>query len=319
MEMNTLFSRVRITALFLMPILLFSGCGEQSSGLDQPVAQETATEEQVSVEEPTLPAEEVKEDPVSEAPEEWTPVGSYVGQFEAEEINDAATAMYANRITVFIEEVAGGVARGRSVVAGNYRPWEGEATQDEEGWTIVGREPGDDPYDGVFGFFIADGADELRLGWEANNRQLPVISRSGTLARRDFRYDPEKDLSDMEYYDGLYGTERTVMEDEFEFEVSEALTEAVGTINASTEELTSADVENLYAGDLEVIRNTIYARHGYSFKNRKMRYFFDHFVDWYMPVSVDIRDQLTTLEKNNIELLKRYEEHNERYYDSFGR
>jgi hypothetical protein len=61
----------------------------------------------------------------------------------------------------------------------------------------------------------------------------------------------------------------------------------------------------MYKSDLEVIRNTIYARHGYSFKNRRMRYIFDGYVDWYMPVSVDIRDQLTAVEKQNVELLKR--------------
>ena len=68
-----------------------------------------------------------------------------------------------------------------------------------------------------------------------------------------------------------------------------------------------------------MIRNAIFARHGYSFKNRKMRYFIDQLVNWYMPVSTDIRDELTELELANIDLLKRYEEHRERYYDAFGR
>ena len=66
-------------------------------------------------------------------------------------------------------------------------------------------------------------------------------------------------------------------------------------------------------------RNSIYARHGYSFKNRKMRYFFDNYIDWYMPVNTDIRNSLTDIEKRNIELLKRYEEHAENYYDEYGR
>ncbi|MEL6924283.1 MAG: YARHG domain-containing protein, partial [Bacteroidota bacterium] len=87
---------------------------------------------------------------------------------------------------------------------------------------------------------------------------------------------------------------------------------------ASVDKLTRADVENMHKGDLEVMRNAIYARHGYSFKNRKMRYVFNY-VDWYMPVSTDIRAQLTDIEKENIALLKRYEQHAERYYDSFGR
>ncbi len=99
----------------------------------------------------------------------------------------------------------------------------------------------------------------------------------------------------------------------------ESLTEDVLSFNASNEELKKEDIENMYKGDLEVMRNAIYARHGYSFKNRKMRFIFDSSVDWYMPVSTDIRDDLTDLERKNIDLLKRYEEHAGRYYDVFGR
>ena len=75
----------------------------------------------------------------------------------------------------------------------------------------------------------------------------------------------------------------------------------------------------MYQGDLEVMRNSIYARHGYSFRNRRMRFLFDQLVDWYMPVSVNITGELTDLEKKNIDLLKRYEAHAEKYYDVFGR
>ena len=53
----------------------------------------------------------------------------------------------------------------------------------------------------------------------------------------------------------------------------------------------------MYQGDLEVMRNSIYARHGYSFRNRRMRFLFDQLVDWYMPVSVNITGELTDLEK----------------------
>jgi len=74
----------------------------------------------------------------------------------------------------------------------------------------------------------------------------------------------------------------------------------------------------MHKGDLEVIRNGIYARHGYSFQNRRNRYMFEQ-VDWYIPVSIDIRTELTDIEKKNIELLKRYEAYAETYYDDFGR
>ena len=98
----------------------------------------------------------------------------------------------------------------------------------------------------------------------------------------------------------------------------EAFTADAAKFNASTTPLRSQDVENMYKRDLELMRNAIYARHGYSFQNREMRYFFDQ-VDWYIPVSTNVTGQLTDLERKNIELLKRYENHAATYYDSFGR
>ncbi len=67
-----------------------------------------------------------------------------------------------------------------------------------------------------------------------------------------------------------------------------------------------------------MIRNEIYARHGYSFRNFKIRRIFDA-KDWYIPMSIDIRDQLTEMEAYNIDLLYNYEEYYEEYYDEYGR
>ena len=82
--------------------------------------------------------------------------------------------------------------------------------------------------------------------------------------------------------------------------------------------LKKADVENLKKGDLTIIRNTIYARHGYSFKNRPLRVFFDA-QPWYIPVHTDITTDFTDIEIKNIELLMSFEENAAEYYDSFGR
>ena len=138
-----------------------------------------------------------------------------------------------------------------------------------------------------------------------------MTKRDYQLERRTFKYDPNQALNDIrirsiyDTYNADRGKEEMVTEDAWKY-------------NASNTELTSAMVENMYKRDLEVIRNTIYARHGYSFQNRQMRYIFDR-VRWYMPVSTDVTGQLTELEKKNIELLKRYENHAASYYDRFGR
>ena len=73
-----------------------------------------------------------------------------------------------------------------------------------------------------------------------------------------------------------------------------------------------------YKTKLRVIRNMIYARHGYSFKNRPLRVFFDA-QEWYIPVNTDIKKDLTEIEKKNIQLLLKFEKNAKEYYDYFGR
>jgi len=265
-----------ITRLLLLPVitlsLLISGCGEVA----ETKAPETAPTVPNTTTPPgagTAPAPAEPENPTELVPPARTPLGSYVGQFEAEEINDSRTASYSNRITIVVEVIAEETASGRSIVAGNIRPWTGTARElsDGRGWRITAAEPGDDRYDGVFEFTLSADGQTLSGDWRANDDKLAVSRRGYVLERRSFAYDPSLQLTTDYFGEPLYGTEKMVLEDEYEFPVGEVLTDKIGEVNASARELTAADVENLYAGDLEVIRNAIYARHGYSFKNRKMR------------------------------------------------
>ena len=82
--------------------------------------------------------------------------------------------------------------------------------------------------------------------------------------------------------------------------------------------LTHEDVENLTVDELGIMRNEIYARHGYSFKDKDMRKRFDT-TTWYVPMGIDIRDKLTDIEVQNIDLIYQYEEYLEENYDSYGR
>ncbi len=82
--------------------------------------------------------------------------------------------------------------------------------------------------------------------------------------------------------------------------------------------LTSDDVNNLYKDDLRYMRNEIYARHGYSFKLKEVREWFDN-EDWYMPVSTDVRKKLTAIEMKNEKLIKHFEKYAEDNYDDYGR
>ena len=106
--------------------------------------------------------------------------------------------------------------------------------------------------------------------------------------------------------------------DTFVNEVYRSASKAVSEINTSKTLLKEADVKNLKKLDLEILRNTIFARHGYSFKSRNVRQFFD-MVDWYVPVYEDVTQNLTETEKQNILLLKRFEKYAVDNYDTFGR
>ena len=41
--------------------------------------------------------------------------------------------------------------------------------------------------------------------------------------------------------------------------------------------------------------------------------------DWYIPNTVDVKKDLTEIEKKNISLIKRYEKYVEEYGDDYGR
>ena len=105
-------------------------------------------------------------------------------------------------------------------------------------------------------------------------------------------------------------------------EETEATTEDAIKKNASLVLLKSKDVENMYKADLEVMRNAIYARHGYPFKNLRMRLLFDNYVDSYMPVLPTFHLCSRILKKRistRYDQIKRYEKHATKYYDVFGR
>jgi len=218
----------------------------------------------------------------------------------------------SNEPTVSIDSLIGDMLYGHSVVAGNERPFKGNYEYKNKTYSAKVTEPGDDKYDGEFIFDIFPEQQLIKGIWNSFKSDILVTMRKYDLTKRDFVYNENNNIPperDFELYE-----QNPKYPDKLE-----KISGDVSSINASTVLLSKSDIENLYKGDLEVIRNSIYARHGYSFKNRKMRYFFDNYIDWYMPVNTDIRNSLTDIEKRNIELLKRYEEHAENYYDEYGR
>jgi hypothetical protein len=187
-----------------------------------------------------------------------------------------------HKITICFDRIVGDTLTGYSITAGNERAFSGAWEPTVDGFALLVREPGDHPQDGVFKILFFSKPKSISGIWTPNDAKLE--KRTFNLPARDYKFDPNA---------GAYP-------------------------QSSSRLLTEVDVENLRPSELRIMRNEIYARHGYSFKLAEMRAHFDP-LPWYMPAAVNITTKLTDIEKKNAALIKRYEAYTSEYYDDFGR
>jgi YARHG domain len=187
-----------------------------------------------------------------------------------------------NRLNVQLRMVSGKQVTGRSVAAGNFREIIGAVEETADGYKLHLKEPGDDKYDGEFNISIKKNGMICEGDWQPFDKALKA--KQFTLAKKEFTYKPDA---------GLYP-------------------------EASLRLLKEEDVANYTKSDLRLMRNSIYARHGYSFKMKDMRSQFDK-EEWYIPMNTDVRTELTAIEKKNEALIKRFEKYAAEFYDDFGR
>lgn len=250
--------------------------------------------------------------------------GNWVGDFNSVEGNNGEDEYTFHKINLVIDNISDNKVSGHSVVAGNLRPFEGIINiKNENHSEFEVKEPGDDKYDGEFKFDIQN--DTLSGIWSSFNKKIRITDRSYKLTKKVFRYDSSLILSDKYRFKDSYTkkTHKEMMdendpESEYIEETFRSANPIVRELNASTTLLTEKQLKNLKKLELEIIENTIYARHGYTFKKRVARQFFD-VQDWYIPVSIDVKADLTTIEKQNIKLLQRFEKYAKDSYESFGR
>lgn len=74
----------------------------------------------------------------------------------------------------------------------------------------------------------------------------------------------------------------------------------------STRLLTNADLYGKSSWDLRIMRNEIFARHGYIFKKPELRQYFSS-QTWYTPRYTDVSRFLSSVEKQNAQFLKKHE------------
>lgn len=69
--------------------------------------------------------------------------------------------------------------------------------------------------------------------------------------------------------------------------------------------VTASDLEGKTAGDLRLMKNAIYARHGYIFKSDDLKEYFEKY-SWYSPKYADVNQYLSPLEQKNIAYITKY-------------
>lgn len=70
--------------------------------------------------------------------------------------------------------------------------------------------------------------------------------------------------------------------------------------------LTYDDIKDLNKEDLRIMRNWIFARHGYIFKSADLKEYFGQ-QPWYTPRYKNVNSMLSDIEEYNIAFIKRYE------------
>jgi YARHG domain len=284
--------------------------------------------------------------------------GLWSGDFEPvfDENDTAYVDDRTKKITIKINRIIENVVEGQSIVSGYIRPLKGEIKKSTGGSIMfLLDEPGTNTYDGRYTLTLTDG--EMTGSFMAFKNN-PGVTREKKLElqQKQFVYNASLMLEDeielVDYdnpkpyvaednegdgeEDSVAVAEEAVAEndapaetdtltadpeeepEEYVQQVYRMASDQVYKINASLDKLNEAQLKNLTKLDLEIIRNCIFARHGYSFKKNSIRRFFEY-NSWYVPVSNNVDNQLTATEKANIALLTRMEKYAEDHYDYFGR
>lgn len=228
------------------------------------------------------------------------------------------------KITFSIDEIKGDSIYGHSVVVGNISPFKGIIKENDTAFTFQVDEFKKAKYDGLFKMSVRKNDTILNGNWSAYNpKGIKIANRKCQLQKKEFVYDIENKIDYT--FKNTDKTKAVKYTDTIDGEVEEyedyefySTTEKVLEKNASKDLLDKEFVANLTKADIYILRNSIFARHGFAFRDKQLRIYFESF-DWYMPVFGDVKDELTDVEKKNIDLLLRYEKNATEYYDTFGR
>lgn len=255
--------------------------------------------------------------------------GIYMGDFAGKgmivsEDGEEYEGIDYKKISIKINRITKDSVYGQSIVNGNQRPFRGIFNDETKSFVLD--EPGNDKTDGRFEVKLNN--DSLTGKWNAFNKSaVKAPLKTLKLIKKEFVYNPnfmlseDNDLIDWENPKNFvekYTDEETGKTETYTASKNRIASDAVFKINASKQKLTEKDLKNLRKLDMEIIKNSVFARHGYAFKKQTYRNFFEQ-TDWYIPVANNVDKDLSPLEKDNVALLNRFIKYAEDKYDSFGR
>lgn len=255
--------------------------------------------------------------------------GIYMGDFAGKEmitpeIGEEYEGDVYKKLSLKINRITKDSVYGQSIVNGNQRPFRGIFNESTK--TFILDEPGTDKSDGRFEVKL--NKDSITGKWNAfNTTAVKSPQKTLKLLKKEFVYNPNfmlsenNDLIDWENpkdFAEKYTDDETGKTETYQVSKNRIASDAVFKINASKQRLTEKDLKNLRKLDMEIIKNAVFARHGYAFKKQTYRNFFEQ-TDWYIPVSNNVDQDLTPMEKENVALLNRFIKYAEDKYDSFGR
>ena len=255
--------------------------------------------------------------------------GIYTGEFAGKgmitsEDGEEYEGDIYKKISLKINRITKDSVYGQSIVEGDQRPFRGVFNESSNSFVLD--EPGNDKTDGRFEVKLK--SDSITGKWTAFNKSaVKAPSKTLKLIKKDFVYNPNfmldenSDLIDWENpkdFVEKYTDEETGKTETYTSSKNRVASDAVFKINASTQKLTEKELKNLRKLDMEIIKNAVFARHGYAFKKQTYRGFFEQ-TDWYIPVSNNVDNELSPMEKDNVALLNRFIKYAEDKYDQFGR
>lgn len=255
--------------------------------------------------------------------------GIYTGEFAGKgmitsEDGEEYEGDIYKKISLKINRITKDSVYGQSIVEGNQRPFRGVFNKSSNSFVLD--EPGNDKTDGRFEVKLK--SDSITGKWTAFNKSaVKASSKILKLIKKEFVYNPNfmldenSDLIDWENpkdFVEKYTDEETGKTETYTSSKNRVASDAVFKINASTQKLTGKELKNLRKLDMEIIKNAVFARHGYAFKKQTYRSFFEQ-TDWYIPVSNNVDNELSPMEKDNVALLNRFIKYAEDKYDQFGR